>query len=162
MNTNTEKLEMVCECNASAEIKAKGDIAKLPKVKKAIIGRADINSYGTIRNGHKGEMVGNKYQILVILAEDFGGIKAGEKTTANAILYKMGVKTFPFFTDFEKAKEACKKVAKWGKVTEKKERKEKGKTKAELLAELAELQKQLALAQAVADQNKNTKTRRKK
>jgi hypothetical protein len=60
-------------------------------------------------------MVGSKYQILVILAEDFNGIKAGERTTANAVLYKMGVKTLPFFTDFEKAKVACKRVSKWGK-----------------------------------------------
>ena len=105
---NTNEMEIACTCNARAEVKAKGTIAKLPKVKKAIIGRADINSYG--KGSDRGKMVGGKYQILVILAEDFEGIKAGTPTTANAVLYKMGVKTMPFFTDFEKAKAACKKA----------------------------------------------------
>jgi hypothetical protein len=108
-------MEIVAETANAVDVKAKGNVSKLPKVKKAIIGRADVNAYGTVRNGHKGEMVGSKYQILVILAEDFNGIKAGERTTANAVLYKMGVKTLPFFTDFEKAKAACKRVSKWGK-----------------------------------------------
>ena len=147
---NTEKMEIEYSVNASAEIKAKGSIAKLPKVKKAIIGRANVNSYGTIRNGHKGEMVGNKYEILVILAEDFNGIKAGERTTANAVLYKMGVKTMPFFTDFEKAKSACKKVAKWGKEEQKKEKSATPKvTKADLLKQIEQLNQQLALAKKV-------------
>jgi uncharacterized protein YjbJ (UPF0337 family) len=150
---NTENMEMAYECNASADIKVKGDIANLPKVKKAIIGRADVNSYGTAKNGRKGEMVGNKYQILVILREDFGGIKAGERTTANAVLFAAGVKTLPFFSDFEKAKAACKKVERWGKVTEKKEK--KTKTVAEKVAakvsKMSEQEKQAMIAALMAE-----------
>lgn len=111
MNENT--MEIVADTKNAYDIKAKGSVAKLPKVKKAIIGRADINSYG--KNENKGKMVGSKYQILVILGEDWNGMKKDTCTTANAILYKMGVKTFPVFTDFEKAKVACKRVSKWGK-----------------------------------------------
>lgn len=147
---NNEKMEIEYSVNASAEIKAKGSIAQLPKVKKAIIGRADVNSYGTVKNGHKGEMVGNKYQILVILKEDFGGIKAGERTTANAVLFAAGVKTLPFFSDFEKAKSACKKIAKWGKEEQKKEKTTPKVTKADLLKQIADLNQQLALAKQVA------------
>jgi len=148
---NENSMAIVAETANAVDVKAKGSVSKLPKVKKAIIGRADVNAYGTARNGRKGEMVGNKYQILVILAEDFGGIKAGEKTTANAVLYKMGVKTLPFFTDFEKAKAACKKVSKWGKEEEKKEKSATPKvTKADLLKQIEQLNQQLALAKQVA------------
>ena len=145
---NTNEMEIVCTCNARAEVKAKGSVARLPKVKKAIIGRADINSYG--KGGDRGKMVGGKYQILVILAEDFEGIKAGTPTTANAVLYKMGVKTMPFFTDFEKAKAACKKVAKWGKEPEKVARTSKSKELEEANKRIAELEAQLKLKVAAA------------
>lgn len=149
MNTN-EKMEMAYECNASADIKTKGDVANLPKVKKAIVGRADVNSYGTTKNGHKGEMVGNKFQILVILKEDFNGIKAGERTTANAVLFAAGVKTLPFFSDFEKAKAACKRVEKWGKESAKKESKSGKSLEDKVMAlsadEKAELIKKLMAA----------------
>lgn len=145
-------MEVVHEVGANPTIKAKGDIASLPKVKKAIIGRADINSYGTTKNGHKGEMVGSRFEIRVILAENYktsiGEIKAGERTTANAVLFAAGVKTLPFFTDFEKAKEACKKVAKWGREAPAKQKKIKAPTKAELEKTIADLQAQLALALA--------------
>ena len=145
---NTNEMEIACTCNAHAEVKAKGNVAKLPKVKKAIIGRADINAYG--KWGDRGKMVGNKYQILVILAEDFEGIKAGTPTTANAVLYKMGVKTMPFFTDFEKAKAACKKVAKWGKEPAKVARTSKSKELEEANERIAELEAQLKLKMAAA------------
>ena len=145
---NTNEMEIACTCNVRAEVKAKGTIAKLPKVRKAIIGRADINSYG--KGGDRGKMVGGKYQILVILAEDFEGIKAGTPTTANAVLYKMGVKTLPFYTDFEKAKAACKKVAKWGKEPEKVARTSKSKELEEANKRIAELEAQLKLKVAAA------------
>lgn len=147
---NTNEMEIACTCNARAEVKAKGNVAKLPKVRKAIIGRADINSYG--RGSEHGKMIGGKYQILVILAEDFESIKAGTPTTANAVLYKMGVKTMPFFTDFEKAKAACKKVAKWGKEPEKVARTSKSNEKEleEANKRIAELEAQLKLKVAAA------------
>ena len=88
----------------------------------------------------------------MILAEDFEGIKAGTPTTANAVLYKMGVKTMPFFTDFEKAKAACKKVAKWGRAPEKATRTSKSKEKEleEANKRIAELEAQLKLKMAAA------------
>lgn len=150
MNTNENEMEIACNSNVRAEVKAKGTIAKLPKVKKAIIGRADINSYG--RGSEHGKMVGGKYQILVILAEDFEGIKAGTSTTANAVLYKMGVKTLPFYTDFEKAKAVCKKIAKWGREPEKVTRTSKSKEKEleEANKRIVELETQLKLKMAAA------------
>lgn len=121
----------------------KGDYSDLPKVMKARISHASVNSYG--KGEDAGKMVTKKFKVEVKFRNEvtFRGVVLAADTyyDANEILVRAGVKTLPVYGDIEKARKGLESCRKWGRqeiVTEKKGKKSSKKTAASVVKDLGE------------------------